>query len=97
MIRIIIYEKGNSVIFKQFFSSGKHFAEVFTNMLDMIIINELLKASPEDINLSAKQQEEIVLKKRFEMIEIMKNQEVDLSCYNCPIFNLKNQQNSQSH
>lgn len=78
MLKIEIDEKGNIKEFKQAFSCDKHLAEVFINLLDMIIIDEYIKISPKDINLSVKEQEEIVLKKRFELIEIMKYREVDI-------------------
>lgn len=79
MLKIEIDEKGNIREFKQAFSCDKHLAEVFINLLDMIIIDEYIKISPKDINLPVIQQEKIVLTKRLELIEIMKSHKVDLS------------------
>lgn len=79
MLKIELDEKGNIREFKQAFSCDKHLAEVFINLLDMIIIDEYIKISPKDINLPVNQQEKIILTKRFELIEIMKSHSVDLS------------------
>ncbi len=83
MLKIEIDKNGNIKEFKQAFSCDKHLADVFVTLLDMIIIDEYIKISPKDINMSVKEQEKIILKKRIELVEIMRCHEVDVNYIFC--------------
>lgn len=79
MLKIKIDEKGQIKEFKQAFSCDKHLADVFISLLDMIIMDEYIKISPKDRELPILEQEKFILKKRSELLEIMKHHEVDIN------------------
>lgn len=79
MLKIEIDKKGQIKEFKQAFSCDKHLADVFISLLDMVIIDEYIKVSPKDRELPSNEQKKIILKKREELLEIMKHHEVDIT------------------
>lgn len=76
-LKVEILEKNEILTLDQSFSCKEEVADIFAEILDRIIIDEYIKASPMTMELPCEKQREIILKRKREVLQRMKKRKIN--------------------